>query len=72
MKWKIFLLKNSLLNDLVESYNYFNKVVNGLLGTTAAYWSTYIYMISSVYMELQHSIRTNDVDLYIFLTYSLL
>ena len=43
MKWKSFLLKNSLLNDLVESYNYFNKVVNGLLGTTAAYWSTYIY-----------------------------
>ena len=65
MKWKGFLLKNSLLNDLVESYNYFNKVVNGLLGTTAAYWSTYIYMISSVYMELQHSIRPNDVDLYI-------
>ena len=61
-----FFSMNSFFKDIHASYDqFFSSVISGDLGSTAAYWATYIYFINNVHRTLMRSVRTNDVDLYI-------
>lgn len=60
------LADNAALNDLQEKYErFFQDVIAGKHGGTAAYWAIYVYLINRVYRDLQRAVRTNDVDRYI-------
>lgn len=53
------VINDILFKDLLEKYDaFFHNVVDGQLGSTAAYWAIYIYRINRVYRELQRSART--------------
>ena len=61
-----YLAVNDSFHGHLKSYNiFFKQVMDGQLGPTAAYWSTYVYMVNRVYRQLQQAMHTNDVDLYV-------
>ena len=60
------LAENAALNDLQERYkSFFQDVIAGKHGGTAAYWAIDVYLINRVYRDLQRAVRTNDIDRYI-------
>jgi hypothetical protein len=45
--------------------DFFQKVLNGKLGSTAHFWAIYIFMINLLHRELQRCVKMNDVGGYI-------
>ena len=57
---------NDVLKELMKEYEeFFQRVINGQLGSTAAYWAIYVYMVNRLYREIQRAVRSNNVRLYI-------
>ena len=44
---------------------FFQKVLDGKLGSTAQFWAIYIFMINRLHRELQRCVKMNDVGGYI-------
>ena len=44
---------------------FFKKVLDGKLGSTAQFWAIYIFMINRLHRELQRCVKMNDVGGYI-------
>ena len=59
-------LANTVAANQLQKYeDYFQRVLNGNLGSTARFWAIYIFLINRLHRELQRCVKTNDVDGYI-------
>ncbi|XP_030837116.1 uncharacterized protein LOC105437992 [Strongylocentrotus purpuratus] len=60
-------LSDSVVTRHIQMYDdYFKAVLNGSLGKTAQYWTTYIFLINRLHREVRRCIKTNDVEGYTY------
>ena len=60
-----YLTDPIVIQHLERYEEFFTRVLEGLLGSTAQFWGIYIYLINRLHRELQRCVKTNDVSGYI-------
>ena len=61
-----YIREHPIIQDHMRQYEtFFHETMDGRLGPTATFWTTYVFIVNRVYRDLQRAVRTNDVSGYL-------
>ena len=56
-------LMDPIVTEHLQKYkDFFQRVLEGSLGSTAQFWAIYIFLINRFHRELRRCVKTNDVS----------
>ena len=59
-------LMDPIVTEHLQKYeDFFQRVLEGSLGSTAQFWAIYIFLTNRIHRELQRCVKTNDISDYI-------